>query len=170
MIKTRDEDHLRKELSLKEGSNIRLLIPLRHRCRLSWKMVNQSGSFHLVAIKQKCWVGSSLKSPKWDPEECPVVVAVLVVGMWASQTNYKIRKALISGTYCVLNVNAALVMLDGKCNPLIISCHNFLLMTSTSPPRAITKLYNSYKSNTDFAIIGNRLIGVPVNEKKIKNY
>lgn len=64
-------------------------------------------------------------------------------------------------TYCVRSVNAALVMLDGKCKPLMISCHNFLLMTSTKPPRAITKLYNSYKSNTDLAIIGSRLIGVP---------
>lgn len=64
-------------------------------------------------------------------------------------------------TYCVRRVNAALVMLDGKCSPLIISCHNFLLITSTKPPRAITKLYSSYKSSTDLAMIGNRLMGVP---------
>lgn len=49
-------------------------------------------------------------------------------------------KFILSSTYCVRNVNAALVMLDGRCNPLIISCHNFLLITSTRPPRAITKL------------------------------
>lgn len=60
-------------------------------------------------------------------------------------------------------------MLDGKCKPLIISCHNFLLMTSTKPPRAITKLYNSYKSKTDLAIIGNRLIGVPAKRTKKTN-
>lgn len=69
-------------------------------------------------------------------------------------------------TYCVRSVNAALVMLDGRCRPLIISCHNFLLMTSTNPPRAITKLYNSYKSNTDFAMMGNRFIGEPGREQK----
>lgn len=67
----------------------------------------------------------------------------------------------IVSTYCVLNVNAALVMLDGKWSPLMISCHSFLLITSTSPPRAITRLYSSYKSNTDFAMMGRRLIGVP---------
>lgn len=69
---------------------------------------------------------------------------------------------LLHNTYCVLNVNAALVMLDGKWSPLMISCHNFLLITSTRPPRAITKLYNSYRSNTDLAMMGRRLIGVPV--------
>lgn len=69
-------------------------------------------------------------------------------------------------TYCVRSVNAALVMLDGRCRPLMISCHNFLLMTSTKPPRAITKLYNSYKSNTDFAMMGNRLIGLPEIRRK----
>lgn len=69
-------------------------------------------------------------------------------------------------TYCVRRVNAALVILEGKCKPLMISCHNFLLITSTKPPRAITKLYNSYRSKTDFAIIGNRLIGVPENNMK----
>lgn len=69
-------------------------------------------------------------------------------------------------THCVLNVNAALVILDGRCSPLMISCHNFLLITSTSPPRAITKLYSSYKSNTDLAIIGRRLMGVPEKDRK----
>lgn len=69
-------------------------------------------------------------------------------------------------TYCVLKVNAALVMLDGRCSPLMISCHSFLLMTSTSPPRAITKLYSSYRSNTDLAMIGRRLIGVPERRKQ----
>lgn len=58
-------------------------------------------------------------------------------------------------------------MLEGKWSPLIISCHNFLLMTSTNPPRAITKLYSSYKSKTDFAIMGRRFIGVPVTNKNI---
>ena len=71
------------------------------------------------------------------------------------------NKTQLHSTYCVRSVNAALVILDGKCKPLIISCHNFLLITSTRPPRAITKLYNSYKSSTDLAMIGSRLIGVP---------
>lgn len=65
-------------------------------------------------------------------------------------------------TYWVRRVNAADVMEDGRCRPLMISCHNFLLMTSTSPPRATTRLYNSYKSNTCLAIIGKRVMGVPI--------
>lgn len=69
---------------------------------------------------------------------------------------------MFHSTYCVLKVKAADVIEDGKCSPLIISCHNFLLITSTSPPLAITKLYSSYRSNTDLAIIGNRLMGVPI--------
>ena len=48
----------------------------------------------------------------------------------------------------------------------MISCHNFLFITSTSPPLAMTKLYNSYKSSTDLAIIGRRLMGDPENIKK----
>lgn len=64
-------------------------------------------------------------------------------------------------TYCVLRVNAADVIEDGNPRPLMTSCHNFLLITSTKPPLATTRLYNSYKSNTCLAIIGNRLIGVP---------
>lgn len=64
-------------------------------------------------------------------------------------------------TYWVRRVNAAEVILDGKCRPLMISCQSFLLITSTRPPLAITKLYNSYRSSTDFAMIGSRLIGVP---------
>lgn len=73
-------------------------------------------------------------------------------------------------TYCVRRVNAALVMLEGKCSPLIISCHSFLFMTSTRPPRAITRLYSSYKSSTDFAIIGSRLMGVPGRDKGIVRF
>lgn len=65
-------------------------------------------------------------------------------------------------TYWVRSVKAAEVILDGNLRPLMISCHSFLLMTSTKPPRAVTKLYNSYKSSTDLAIIGKRLIGEPV--------
>lgn len=80
---------------------------------------------------------------------------------------YVLRKG--SWTYCVRNVKAALVMLDGKWSPLMISCHNFLLMTSTSPPRAMTRLYSSYRSSTDLAMMGNRLIGVPVGLNKIKS-
>ncbi len=64
-------------------------------------------------------------------------------------------------SYWVRRVKAADVMDDGRCRPLMISCHSFLLMTSTSPPRATTRLYNSYKSNTCLAMIGKRVIGVP---------
>lgn len=52
-------------------------------------------------------------------------------------------------------------MEDGSPNPLITSCQSFLLMTSTKPPRAMTRLNNSNKSNTCLAIIGRRLIGEP---------
>ena len=48
-----------------------------------------------------------------------------------------------SYTHCVLRVKAAEVMEDGKLSPLMISCHCFLLMTSTRPPRSVTRLYNS---------------------------
>ena len=64
-------------------------------------------------------------------------------------------------THCVLRVNAADVMEDGNPRPLMTSCHSFLLITSTKPPLATTRLYNSYKSKTCLAIMGNRLIGVP---------
>ena len=74
--------------------------------------------------------------------------------------------AKLNTTYCVLSVKAADVMDEGKFRPLMISCHCFLLITSTKPPRAQTKLYNSYKSKTCFAIIGNLLIGVPRKEQK----
>lgn len=70
-------------------------------------------------------------------------------------------------TYCVRNVKAALVMDGGKPKPRIISCHNFLVMTATIPPRCTTSLYRVYKSNTRFAIMGSRLIGVPINQHKL---
>ena len=63
--------------------------------------------------------------------------------------------------YCVRRVKAADVMEEGRPRPLMTSCHSFLLITSTRPPRAQTRLYSSYKSNTCLAIIGSRLIGVP---------
>ena len=51
----------------------------------------------------------------------------------------------------------------------MISCHCFLLITSTRPPRAVTRLYNSYRSRTCLAMIGRRLMGVPeTNNKKLK--
>lgn len=46
-------------------------------------------------------------------------------------------------TYCVRRVKAAEVIEDGKPSPLIISCQSFLLMTSTRPPRAMTRLNSS---------------------------
>ena len=69
-------------------------------------------------------------------------------------------------THCVLSVNAADVMEDGSPRPLMTSCQSFLLITSTRPPRATTRLYNSNRSNTCLAMIGNRLIGVPKIEIK----
>lgn len=66
----------------------------------------------------------------------------------------------ITSTYCVRSVNAADVMEDGRFNPFITSCHNFLLITSTKPPLWTTSLYSSYKSKTDLAIIGNLVTGV----------
>ena len=64
-------------------------------------------------------------------------------------------------TYCVLSVNAADVIEDGRPSPLMTSCHSFLLITSTSPPRAMTRLNSSYRSRTCFAMIGSLFIGVP---------
>ena len=51
----------------------------------------------------------------------------------------------------------------------MISCHCFLLMTSTRPPRIVTRLYNSQRSNTCLAIIGRRLMGVPRAKHSIRN-
>ena len=75
------------------------------------------------------------------------------------------RKKKRCETYCVRKVKAADVMDEGRWRPLMISCHSFLLMTSTSPPRATTKLYSSYRSNTCLAMIGKRVIGVPVKKQ-----
>ena len=69
-------------------------------------------------------------------------------------------------SYCVLRVKAAEVIDDGNPRPLMTSCHCFLLMTSTRPPRRMTRLNSSYKSKTCFAMMGSRLIGVP--EKKLR--
>ena len=71
---------------------------------------------------------------------------------------------MVIRTHCVLNVNAAEVIDEGKFKPLITSCHNFLLMTSTRPPRPTTSLYSSYKSSTDLAIIGSLVTGVSANK------
>ena len=45
-------------------------------------------------------------------------------------------------TYCVRSVKAADVIEEGKLRPLVISRQIFLLITSTSPPRSTTSLYN----------------------------
>lgn len=84
-------------------------------------------------------------------------------------TQYQTDHSL-SYTYCVLRVKAADVMDEGRWSPLMISCHSFLLMTSTRPPRAMTRLYSSYRSKTDFAMIGNRLMGVPAQQNKRSRY
>ena len=64
--------------------------------------------------------------------------------------------------YWVRRVKAAEVMEEGRPSPLMISCHCFLLMTSTSPPLATTRLNSSYRSKTCLAMMGRRLIGVPI--------
>ena len=80
--------------------------------------------------------------------------------------NRNIYLVIIACTHCVLRVNAAEVMDEGRLRPLMISCHCFLLMTSTRPPREVTRLYNSYKSKTCLAMMGKRLIGVPGKERE----
>ena len=80
--------------------------------------------------------------------------------------NKNIHLAIIACTHCVLRVNAAEVIDEGRLRPLMISCHCFLLMTSTRPPREVTRLYNSYKSKTCLAMMGKRLIGVPGKERE----
>ena len=74
------------------------------------------------------------------------------------KTVFYLTKYLV---YWVLSVKAAEVMELGSLNSLMISCHCFLLMTSTRPPFSTTLLNNSYRSNTCFAITGSRFIGVP---------
>ena len=71
-------------------------------------------------------------------------------------------------THWVRRVKAAEVMEEGRLRPLITSCHSFLLMTSTNPPRAITRLNNSYRSRTCLAMIGNLLMGVPESGRRQK--
>lgn len=50
----------------------------------------------------------------------------------------------------------------GRFRPLVISLHIFLLMISTRPPFSVTSLYSIYRSRICLAMIGIRLIGVPV--------
>ena len=75
----------------------------------------------------------------------------------------------VVATYWVLRVKAAEVMEEGRPSPLMISCHCFLLITSTRPPRAHTRLYSSYRSSTCLAMMGRRLIGVPLFCMKANN-
>lgn len=69
---------------------------------------------------------------------------------------------LAPGTHWVLRVKAALVMDVGRFRPLVISRQIFLLMISTKPPFSVTSLYSIYRSRICLAIMGIRLIGVPV--------
>jgi len=69
-------------------------------------------------------------------------------------------------THWVRRVNAALVIDDGKFKPLVISLHNFLLMTSTSPPFDTTRRNSSYRSRVCFAMIGIRFTGVPASSQQ----
>ena len=64
-------------------------------------------------------------------------------------------------TDCVRRVKAALVMEVGRCSPLVISLHSFLLMTSTRPPFSVTSWYSMYRSSTCLAMMGMRFTGVP---------
>jgi hypothetical protein len=53
------------------------------------------------------------------------------------------NKNVSQNTHCVLSVNAADVIEEGSPSPLMTSCHSFLLMTSTRPPLAMTRLKSS---------------------------
>lgn len=72
--------------------------------------------------------------------------------------------------YCVLRVNAALVIDEGRLRPFVISRHNFLLMTSTKPPFDTTNRKSSYKSSVCLAMMGILLTGVPKNNVKVMKY
>lgn len=65
-------------------------------------------------------------------------------------------------THWVLRVKAALVMDVGRFRPLVISLQIFLLMISTRPPFSVTSLYSMYRSRICLAMMGIRLMGVPV--------
>ena len=117
-------------------------------------------TFSLVTLYgrlQIIWITETVKfALEWVqilgiPENRKSKLGISVVVIWTKQIE----------TYWVLRVKAADVMLEGRPSPLMTSCHCFLLMTSTRPPRATTRLYSSYRSSTCFAIMGNRLIGVP---------
>lgn len=69
---------------------------------------------------------------------------------------------LALATHWVLRVKAALVMDVGRFRPLVISLQIFLLMISTKPPFSVTSLYSIYRSRICLAMMGIRLIGVPV--------
>ena len=71
------------------------------------------------------------------------------------------RPVSLGSTYCVRNVNAALVIDEGRLSPFVISRHSFLLITSTKPPLDTTNLNSSYRSRVCLAIIGILLTGVP---------
>lgn len=77
-------------------------------------------------------------------------------------------------TYCVLSVNAADVMDEGRLRPRVTSRQSFLLITSTRPPLLTTSRNSAYRSSVCFAIIGMRLIGVPIDSGQsidsINNY
>ena len=70
------------------------------------------------------------------------ILRLLILKYISSHIGYSIIEHL-NMTYCVLSVNAAEVIEEGRLRPLMISCHCFLLMTSTKPPRPTTRLYNS---------------------------
>lgn len=71
---------------------------------------------------------------------------------------------MVDITYCVLRVNAALVMEEGKFKPFVISLHSFLLITSTKPPLLTTSLNSLYMSSVCLAMIGILFTGVPTSK------
>lgn len=77
---------------------------------------------------------------------------------------------LALATHWVLRVKAALVMDVGRFRPLVISLQIFLLMISTRPPFSVTSLYSMYRSRICLAIMGIRLIGVPVIVQEREGY
>ena len=65
-------------------------------------------------------------------------VCVCVQNYSNFEKTFAIEQKNNNKTYCVRNVNAALVIDDGKLKPFVISRQIFLFITSTKPPRATT--------------------------------
>ena len=82
-----------------------------------------------------------LENPHFNPKNC-ANKGWKCAGKWNAHDSNGYFK-FMNQTYCVLSVNAADVMDEGSPKPLMTSCHSFLLITSTRPPRAMTRLNSS---------------------------